>query len=146
MDALALLDVDDGQVTLRPPRAGDVPAIAATLAPDQLGAARDGVTTPDALARAPRALRPLDADPAHRPQAPVRADRLRGARPRAARHRRGRAAAGRRDLRQGVGRPALVPVHALRLAAGAAPAGAAIAEVPAVPGRDHAAAAGQTAA
>jgi GNAT superfamily N-acetyltransferase len=65
MDALTVLDVDDGQVTLRRARAGDVPAIVGMLAADQLGALRDGVTTPDDLACYRRAFRLIDTDPAH---------------------------------------------------------------------------------
>jgi GNAT superfamily N-acetyltransferase len=65
MDALAVLDVDDGQVTLRRAGARDVTAIVAMLAADPLGAGRDGVTTPDDLARYHRAFRLIDTDPAH---------------------------------------------------------------------------------
>jgi GNAT superfamily N-acetyltransferase len=65
MDALAVLDVDHGQVTLRRAGGGDVPAIIGMLAADQLDARRDGVTTADDLARYQRAFRLIDADPAH---------------------------------------------------------------------------------
>ena len=44
------------------------------------------------------------------------------------------------------GRPALVPVHALRLVGSAHPAGSSHQEVPALAGRDNPAAAGQAAA
>jgi GNAT superfamily N-acetyltransferase len=65
MDALAVLDVDAGQVTLRRAAAGDVPAIVGLLAADQLGAARDGVHTAEDLTRYQRAFLLIDADPAH---------------------------------------------------------------------------------
>ena len=42
-----------------------MPAIVSLLAADQLGATRDGVTTPDDLARYQRAFRDIDRDPAH---------------------------------------------------------------------------------
>ena len=80
------------------------------------------------------------------PEAALRAHRLRAARPRDPGHGRGRAASRGRAVRPGLGRPALVPVPALRLLAAAHPAGASRQEVPAGPGRDHAAAAGQAAA
>jgi hypothetical protein len=80
------------------------------------------------------------------PEAALRAHRLRAARPRDPGHGRGRAASRGRAVRPGLGRPALVPVPALRLLAGAHPASASRQEVPAGPGRDHVAAAGQAAA
>jgi hypothetical protein len=80
------------------------------------------------------------------PEAALRAHRLRAARPRDPGHGRGRAASRGRAVRPGLGRPALVPVPALRLLAGAHAAGESRQEVPAGPGRDHVAAAGQAAA
>ena len=80
------------------------------------------------------------------PEAALRAHRLRAARPRDPGHGRGRAASRGRAVRPGLGRPALVPVPALRLLAAAHPAGASRQEVPAGPERDHVAAAGQAAA
>jgi hypothetical protein len=77
------------------------------------------------------------------PEAALRAHRLRAARPRDPGHGRGRAATRGRAVRPGLRRPALVPVPALRFLAGAHPASASRQEVPAGPGRDHVAAAGQ---
>jgi GNAT superfamily N-acetyltransferase len=65
MDALTVLDLGSSSVTLRRAADDDVPAIVALLAADQLGATRDGVTTPEDLARYQRAFRAIDADPAH---------------------------------------------------------------------------------
>ena len=52
-------------MVLRRAVAADVPAIVSLLAADQLGATRDGVTTPDDLASYQRAFRDIDRDPAH---------------------------------------------------------------------------------
>jgi GNAT superfamily N-acetyltransferase len=64
MDPLELA-LGASRVTLRRAIAQDVPAIVALLAADQLGARRDGVTTPDDLECYQRAFGLIDADPAH---------------------------------------------------------------------------------
>jgi GNAT superfamily N-acetyltransferase len=64
MDALATLDLGASRATLRRAATGDIPAIVGLLAADQLGARRDGVTTPEDLARYQRAFRLIDEDPA----------------------------------------------------------------------------------
>jgi GNAT superfamily N-acetyltransferase len=65
MDALAQLELDQGQVTLRAARRKDVPAIVALIAADQLGATRDGVRDQADLAAYQSAFEAIDADPAH---------------------------------------------------------------------------------
>jgi GNAT superfamily N-acetyltransferase len=65
MDALAQLELDRAPVTLRAARRGDVPAIVALIAADQLGATRDGVRDEADLAGYLRAFEAIDADPAH---------------------------------------------------------------------------------
>lgn len=56
---------DGGALALRRARAGDVPAVVALLADDQLGAARDGLDGPDGAEPYLRAFAEIDADPAH---------------------------------------------------------------------------------
>jgi GNAT superfamily N-acetyltransferase len=65
VDVLAELPLSTAPVVLRRAVAGDVPALVALLADDQLGAARDGVDDPASLAPYLRAFEAVDADPAH---------------------------------------------------------------------------------
>jgi GNAT superfamily N-acetyltransferase len=65
MDVLTVLDLGSSSVVLRRAKVDDVAAIVGLLAADQLGAARDGVTTPQDLADYQRAFGVIDADPAH---------------------------------------------------------------------------------
>jgi GNAT superfamily N-acetyltransferase len=65
VDVLAVVELGESSVVLRRAGAADVPAIVNLLAADQLGATRDGVTTPDDLASYQRAFREIDRDPAH---------------------------------------------------------------------------------
>jgi GNAT superfamily N-acetyltransferase len=65
MDDLATVELGTSTVILRRAEAGDVPAIVALLAADQLGATRDGVNTAEDLTAYQRAFRAIDADPAH---------------------------------------------------------------------------------
>jgi GNAT superfamily N-acetyltransferase len=65
MDVLAVLDLGLSSVVLRRAQADDVPVIVGLLAADQLGATRDGVTTPEDLASYQRAFLVIDGDPAH---------------------------------------------------------------------------------
>jgi GNAT superfamily N-acetyltransferase len=65
MDDLATVELGTSTVVLRRAEAGDVPAIVALLAADQLGATRDGVNTAEDLTAYQRAFRAIDADPAH---------------------------------------------------------------------------------
>jgi GNAT superfamily N-acetyltransferase len=65
MDVLTVLDLGLSSVVLRRANADDVPAIVALLAADQLGATRDGVTTPEDLAGYQRAFGVIDDDPSH---------------------------------------------------------------------------------
>jgi GNAT superfamily N-acetyltransferase len=65
MDVLTVLDLGLSSVVLRRAKADDVPAIVGLLAADQLGATRDGVTTPEDLADYQQAFRVIDDDPAH---------------------------------------------------------------------------------
>jgi GNAT superfamily N-acetyltransferase len=65
VDVLAVVELGESSVVLRRAVAADVPAIVSLLAADQLGATRDGVTTPDDLASYQRAFRDIDRDPAH---------------------------------------------------------------------------------
>jgi hypothetical protein len=65
MDVLTILDLGLSSVVLRRAKVDDVPAIVGLLAADQLGATRDGVTTPGDLADYQRAFRLIDGDPAH---------------------------------------------------------------------------------
>jgi GNAT superfamily N-acetyltransferase len=65
MDVLTVVDLGSSSVVLRRAAAPDVPAIVNLLAADQLGATRDGVRTPEDLARYQRAFRAIDDDPAH---------------------------------------------------------------------------------
>ena len=65
MGTLAQVEVGRDRAVLREARPEDVPAIVALIAADQLGATRDGVTTPDDLASYQRAFRDIDRDPAH---------------------------------------------------------------------------------
>ena len=60
-----MVDLGSSSVVLRRAAAQDVPAIVNLLATDQLGATRDGVRTPEDLARYQRAFRAIDDDPAH---------------------------------------------------------------------------------
>lgn len=62
---LASLDLGSSVAVLREARAGDVAAIVALLAADQLGATRDGVRTAEDLDDYQRAFRAIDGDPAH---------------------------------------------------------------------------------
>ena len=62
---LIVVDLGSSSVVLRKAAAQDVPAIVNLLATDQLGAARDGVRTPEDLVRYQRAFRAIDDDPAH---------------------------------------------------------------------------------
>src|ERR1700748_2417039 len=106
---------------VRPAREGDRPA----TAPARL--LRRGVIGPDERQYSAFAARggagDREAAPLP-PEAALRAHRLRAARPRDPGHGRGRTAGRGRAVRPGLGRPALVPVPALRLLAGAHPAGA----------------------
>jgi GNAT superfamily N-acetyltransferase len=65
VDVLAVLDPGTSPVVLRRATADDVAAIVGLLAADQLGATRDGVTTPEDLADYQRAFDVIDGDPAH---------------------------------------------------------------------------------
>jgi GNAT superfamily N-acetyltransferase len=65
VDVLTVVDLGSSSVVLRRATARDVPAIVDLLAADQLGATRDGVRTPEDLARYERAFRAIDDDPAH---------------------------------------------------------------------------------
>jgi GNAT superfamily N-acetyltransferase len=65
MASLAEIELPQGAVTLRTARQGDVPAIVALIAADQLGAARDGVRDEADLAAYEQAFAAIDADPAH---------------------------------------------------------------------------------
>ena len=65
MNDLETVELGTSTVVLRRAEAGDVPAIVDLLAADQLGAARDGVTTAQDLAAYQRAFRAINADPAH---------------------------------------------------------------------------------
>jgi GNAT superfamily N-acetyltransferase len=65
VDVLTVVELGESSVVLRRASAQDVPAIVSLLAADQLGATRDGVTTPDDLASYQRAFRDIDRDPAH---------------------------------------------------------------------------------
>lgn len=65
METLATLDLGTTPVVLRRAQGGDVPAIVALLAADQLGAARDGARTARDLAAYQAAFRAIDSDPAH---------------------------------------------------------------------------------
>jgi GNAT superfamily N-acetyltransferase len=61
---LATLDLGPPPVVLRQAAADDLLAIVDLIAADQLGAARDGVQTPDDLAAYQKAFRAVDRDPA----------------------------------------------------------------------------------
>lgn len=65
MASLAEIDLPQGAATLRTARRGDVPAIVALIAADQLGTARDGVRDEADLAAYEQAFAAIDADPAH---------------------------------------------------------------------------------
>ncbi len=65
MDVLTVVELGSSSVVLRRARPADVSAIVELLAADQLGATRDGVRTPDDLARYQRAFQAIDSDPAH---------------------------------------------------------------------------------
>jgi GNAT superfamily N-acetyltransferase len=65
VDVLAIAELGESSVVLRRAEVADVPTIVRLLAADQLGATRDGVTTPDDLASYERAFRDIDRDPAH---------------------------------------------------------------------------------
>jgi GNAT superfamily N-acetyltransferase len=65
MDVLTVLDLGSSSVVLRRANVDDVAAIVGLLAADQLGATRDGVTTPEDLAGYRRAFGVIDGDPAH---------------------------------------------------------------------------------
>jgi GNAT superfamily N-acetyltransferase len=65
MDVLTVLDLGSSSVVLRRANVDDVAAIVDLLAADQLGATRDGVTTPEDLAGYQRAFGVIDDDPAH---------------------------------------------------------------------------------
>jgi GNAT superfamily N-acetyltransferase len=65
VDVLTVTELGDSSVVLRRAEVADVPTIVQLLAADQLGAARDGVTTPDDLASYERAFHDIDRDPAH---------------------------------------------------------------------------------
>jgi len=62
---LATIEVEGSTVVLRRAQAGDIPAIVALLAADQLGATRDGVGSAQDLAAYQAAFRAIDADRAH---------------------------------------------------------------------------------
>lgn len=61
METLATLDLGTTPVVLRRAQGGDVPAIVALLAADQLGAARDGARTARDLAATRRLSAPSTA-------------------------------------------------------------------------------------
>jgi GNAT superfamily N-acetyltransferase len=65
MALLTEFELDQRKVTLRRAVAGDVPALVALIAADQLGAARDGVRDESDLAAYNAAFAAIDADPAH---------------------------------------------------------------------------------
>jgi GNAT superfamily N-acetyltransferase len=65
VDVLTVVDLGSSSVVLRRATAQDLPAIVNLLATDQLGATRDGVRTPEDLARYQQAFRAIDDDPAH---------------------------------------------------------------------------------
>jgi GNAT superfamily N-acetyltransferase len=65
VDVLTTAELGGSSVVLRRAEVADVLTIVRLLAADQLGAARDGVTTPDDLASYQRAFRDIDRDPAH---------------------------------------------------------------------------------
>ena len=65
METLTLRATGTGPVVLRTARAGDVAAIVALLAADQIGTARDGVRDEADLAAYDAAFRAIDTDPAH---------------------------------------------------------------------------------
>ncbi len=62
---LTVVQLGGSSVLLRRAAEADVPAIVGLIAADQLGATRDGVTTPDDLDGYQRAFRDIDRDPAH---------------------------------------------------------------------------------
>lgn len=65
MNDLATIELEGSAVVLRRAQAGDIPALVALLAADQLGATRDGVGSAQDLAAYQAAFRAIDADPAH---------------------------------------------------------------------------------
>jgi GNAT superfamily N-acetyltransferase len=65
MPILATFPHQSGAVTLRTAGAADVPAIVALLAADQLGAARDGISSDADRDAYLAAFAAIDADPAH---------------------------------------------------------------------------------
>jgi GNAT superfamily N-acetyltransferase len=65
VEALAQIDLDHKPVVLRAARRADIPALVDLLAADQLGATRDGIRDQADLDAYDRALRAIDADPAH---------------------------------------------------------------------------------
>jgi len=65
MNDLATIELGTSTVVLRRAEADDIPALVGLLAADQLGAARDGVTSDQDLAAYQRAFRAIDADGAH---------------------------------------------------------------------------------
>ena len=65
MNDLASIELGTSTVVLRRAEADDIPALVGLLAADQLGAARDGVTSDQDLAAYQRAFRAIDADGAH---------------------------------------------------------------------------------
>jgi GNAT superfamily N-acetyltransferase len=65
MNDLATVELGTSTVILRRAETGDIPALVALLAADQLGTTRDGVNTDQDLAAYQRAFGAIDADPAH---------------------------------------------------------------------------------
>jgi GNAT superfamily N-acetyltransferase len=65
VDVLTVVELGESSVVLRRAEVADVPEIVRLLAADQLGANRDGVTSPDDLAGYQRAFLDIDGDPAH---------------------------------------------------------------------------------
>jgi GNAT superfamily N-acetyltransferase len=66
VDVLATLDAGPPAITLRRAGIGDLPAIVALLAADQLGAVRDSIRSDADLRAYRRAFAEIDRDPAHR--------------------------------------------------------------------------------
>jgi GNAT superfamily N-acetyltransferase len=62
VEILETLQFGPSRIVLRRATAGDLPAIVALIAADQLGTRRDGVRTPEDLAAYQRAFRVIDGD------------------------------------------------------------------------------------
>jgi ribosomal protein S18 acetylase RimI-like enzyme len=65
VEILETLDLGSARIALRRATALDVPEIVELLAADQLGAARDGIRSPEDLAAYRAAFEVIDRDPAH---------------------------------------------------------------------------------